>query len=238
MPNQEIIDTISKSLQTVYEREKTNGFLGVYIWGSVLTQDFNPRTSDIDTIAIVTDDISLDREQEIQQELAKMHPEFTRLGFRFVYKTELDTGLVKSNLGKVGVPELLLLDLPTWYFVCGYNFNQKDFSIPVPGIQDAIVLRYARFANEGWDKIDGVSEKSVQYYIKQILRIIHLKYLLRHKLPYSAFSYTGIADQEDDMSEKNIIDICLKIKASNWEYSVFKGYTSTLHEYVLKGVSV
>jgi len=34
---------------------KNRGLLAIYLWGSILTEDFNFKSSDIDSIAIVSD---------------------------------------------------------------------------------------------------------------------------------------------------------------------------------------
>ena len=124
-----LIVSVSESLKEIYNEYTSQGMLAIYIQGSILTPDFNPESSDIDTIAIVDDEIDNRFEEEIQKRLALMHPEVKKFGFRLLYKSEFDTGVSKGALGSIGNPALLLLDFPTWYWVCGTKFTQKDFNL-------------------------------------------------------------------------------------------------------------
>jgi predicted nucleotidyltransferase len=94
-----LIVTVSESLKEIYEKYSSQGMLAVYIWGSVLTPDFNIESSDVDTIAIVYDELDYKFEEIIQKQLALKHPEVSKLGFRFLYKSEFDTGVSKGALG-------------------------------------------------------------------------------------------------------------------------------------------
>ena len=57
---------VEDALTDVYENYKDRGLLSVYLYGSLLTEDFNPEMSDIDSIGIVDDELSLFVEDEIQ----------------------------------------------------------------------------------------------------------------------------------------------------------------------------
>jgi hypothetical protein len=221
MEKEELIKIISKSLKDVYEKYTYQGLLSMYIWGSILTDDFNPETSDIDCIGMVEDDFDLKNESIIQNELALLHPEIKKIGFRVVCKSELNTGISKGNLGLIGNPALLLLDLPTWYWVCGIKFTQNDFNLTVPTFEQALVLRYKN-TRERWPDIDLVKPEQVQYLIKQMFRIDHLKQLINNKSEYKIFSYSSVNDGSE------IMNICLKIKSSNWNFEEFNKYKNIL----------
>jgi hypothetical protein len=153
-----------------------------------------------------------------------------------VYKSELDTGVPKGNLGSIliGHPALLLLDLPTWHWVCGTRFQQKDFLLPVPPYREAITLRYAAAQNR-WPNIDAVKYESVEFYLKQILRIIHLLQLERAKAPYQAFSYSGIRERAKGMPEEALTQASLEIRAAGWDFNMFMKY-KPLYADTLKGI--
>jgi nicotinic acid mononucleotide adenylyltransferase len=225
-----VILSVSKSLKQIYDSYPSQGILAVYIWGSLLTLDFNPESSDVDTIAIVEDDFDFS-EEEAQKQLALLHPEIKKLGFRFIYKSELDTGLTKGALGSIGNPALLLLDLPTWYWVCGTHFTQKDFALPVPSFAEAIKLRYEN-TKERWPDLNLVKPEQLQYLVKQILRIVHLIHLERKKLPYTLFSYSSIKETSRGTPEADIVDICLEIKASGWNFNLFKSHIETFKNFI------
>jgi hypothetical protein len=231
MEKELLIKKISESLKEIYQKNSSEGMLAIYIWGSILTPDFNSQTSDIDTIAIVDNNISIEYETKIQKELAAMHPEIRKLGFRLIYKNELDTGVAKSPLGIIGIPALLLLDLPTWQWVCGTKFSQKDFSLHIPTYDEALKLRYESTKTR-WPIIDLIKPEEVQYFVKQVLRIIHLNYLQNGNFPYRMFSYSSIKENVTDSYEAEIIDICLKVKASHWNYEEFKKYKNKFESYL------
>ena len=170
-------------------------------------------------------------EKEIQKQLASKHTEIKKLGFRFVYKSELDTGVTKGTLGTIGNPALLLLDLPTWHWVCGTKFIQGDFALPVPSYAEAIKLRYEN-TKERWPEIDLIKPEEVQYFVKQILRIVHLRQLQRENLPYTIFSYSSVREVADRTAEAGVVNICLAIKASKWDFEQFKNNIHIFKQYI------
>lgn len=232
MEKETLIELVSVSLSELYEEYSSKGMLAVYIWGSILTPDFNPESSDIDTIAIVNDAMAPELEKEIQKQLALRHPEMIKkLGFRFVYKSELDIGVTKGTLGTIGNPALLLLDLPTWHWICGNEFTQKDFDLPVPTYSQAIKLRYEN-TMERWPDIDLIDPEELQYFVKQILRIIHLKQLWRINSPYTMFSYSSVREVADGTLDAELVNICLAIKTAKWDFELFKNNILIFKQYI------
>lgn len=230
MEKQSLIESVSKSLKQIYDSYSSRGILAVYIWGSLLTPDFNPESSDVDTIAIVEDNFDFS-EEEVQKQLVLQHPEIKKLGFRLVYKSELDTGVTKGVLGAIGNPALLLLDLPTWQWAGGIKFTQKDFALPVPTFTEAIRLRYQN-TQERWPDLNLLKPEKLQYLVKQILRIVHLIHLERKNLPYTLFSYSSIKETSRGTPEADIVDICLEIKASKWDFDLFKSHIETFKKFI------
>lgn len=227
-----LIVSVSESLKEIYNDYLSQGMLAIYIWGSILTPDFNSESSDIDTIAIVEDGIKRQIEEKIQKRLALKHPEVKKLGFRLLYKSEFDTGVSKGALGSIGNPALLLLDLPTWHWICGKRFTQKDFDLPVPTFAEAICLRYQN-TQERWLDLTLVRPEQLQYLVKQILRIVHLIHLDRKKLTYALFSYSFIKELSRGTPEADIVDTCLAIKASGWDYNLFMNHIETFNKFIL-----
>jgi hypothetical protein len=226
-----LIVSVSESLKEIYDEYSSCGMLAIYIWGSILTPDFNPESSDIDTIAIVDNGIDSSSEEKIQKQLASKHPEIKKLGFRLLYKSEFNTGISKGALGSIGNPALLLLDFPTWRWVCGTEFTQKDFDLPVPTYFQAIKLRYEN-TDERWPDIDAIKPEDVQYFIKQILRIVHLKQLQRINSPYTMFSYSSVREVADGTLDAELVNICLAIKAAKWDFELFKNNIHIFKQYI------
>lgn len=231
MEKESLINLVSQSLREIFKEDSSKGILSIYIWGSIITPDFNPESSDIDTIAIVNDEIKSGSEEEIQKQLELKHPEIKKLGFRLVYKSEFDTGITKGTLGSIGNPALLLLDLPTWHWVCGTKFSQKDFALPVPTYDEAIKLRYEN-TKERWPEITLIKPEQIQYFVKQILRIIHLQQLKRAGLSYTIFSYTSVKKNASGKPEEGLVNICLQIKSSKWNFGEFEKHKDAFKEYI------
>jgi predicted nucleotidyltransferase len=51
---QQIIGEAKRHLENLYTEYKNDGILALYIWGSVTRSDFDPETSDIDVICMVS----------------------------------------------------------------------------------------------------------------------------------------------------------------------------------------
>ena len=62
---QKKIKKIESTLKEIYKRYKNKGALSIYLWGSILTGDYNPKSSDIDSIAIVDKNAKLKDNEEI-----------------------------------------------------------------------------------------------------------------------------------------------------------------------------
>jgi hypothetical protein len=232
MENKEsLIKIVSQGLCEMYNQYESQGIETVYIWGSILTPDFNPITSDVDTIAIVNDQFDIELESKIQNELTIKYPEVYKFGFRLLYKSELDTGVSKGALGLIGNPALLLLDLPTWHWVCGTKLAQNDFDLPVPVYSQAIKLRYKN-TNERWSDINAIGPEEVQYFVKQILRIIHLKLLQKENIPYTIFSYSLVKEIAIGTSDEELVNICLDLKANKWDFEQFKRDIHIFKQYI------
>lgn len=231
MDKDTLIEVVAKSLKDLYSQYSSQGLLSCYIWGSILTSDFRLETSDIDTIAIVDDRIDPQFEEKIQKFFTEKHPEIRKFGFRIIYKSEFDTGGARGILGMIGDPALLLLDLPTWHWVCGTKFVQKDFALPIPSFDEAIRLRY-KSTMKRWPDIDLITSKDMEYFVKQVLRIIHLQQLKREHLPYTIFSYSSVKEGALTKPEEELVKICLQIKSSKWSFGEFEKHKDIFKKFV------
>jgi hypothetical protein len=106
-------------------------------------------------------------------------------------------------------------------WVWGTKFTQNDFDLSVPTYTQAIKLRYEN-TNERWSEIDNIKPGEIQYFVKQILRIIHLEQLQRENSPYTMFSYSSVKEIAEGTSEAKIVKTCLDIKANKWNFDYFK----------------
>jgi predicted nucleotidyltransferase len=127
----DIKEEAKEALKKVYEKYNSLGLEAIYLDGSILTRDFNPETSDVDSIGIVADSFPVDLEDIIKIFLAKEYPKINKFGFRLLYKSELNGGPIKAFFSSVIEPQILLSDLPYWELVVGIPFTQKDFKLPI-----------------------------------------------------------------------------------------------------------
>lgn len=231
MKNQ-LINKVSESLKQIHSEYSSRGLLSIFIWGSILTDDFNPEKSDVDTVAIVDDKLTLSSESEIRNKLAAKNPEIKKVGFRLLYKSELNTGVIVGNLSSFIDPRLLLLDLPTWKWICGVIFEQKDFQLPVPSYIEAIEMIHKSLRRNSWTNIYNIKPRDVQYFIKTVLRIIHLQQLSRNGSPYTLFSYSTINDLANNEKEKCLVDACLNVKKSGWSLDELKKKSDLFKTYL------
>ena len=217
-------------LQDIFNRYYSSGIDAIYLWGSVIIKDFNPLTSDVDSVAIVKDSTDINLEDEIKKLIAETHPEIKKLGIRFLYKGELNGGKIKSFVASVIDPRTLLLDLSNWELVAGRPFKPSDFSLSQPSYNEAINLTLDKFKGFGWLKVAEIPEGQHLQLLKTLARIIDYQQKDRGSSP-GVFSYLTILARAN-ATEKRIVEAILENKRSNWDYLMFVKYAPLFQEYV------
>jgi predicted nucleotidyltransferase len=79
MNKEQLLDSVSQALTELYGEYASHGMLAAYIWGSVLTSDFDIEKSDLDTLAVVEDSFALELEAMLQNKLALAHPDIKKI---------------------------------------------------------------------------------------------------------------------------------------------------------------
>ncbi|MEN9647642.1 MAG: hypothetical protein RLY57_446 [Candidatus Parcubacteria bacterium] len=224
-----IIDEIKPSIDKIYEKYKDRGLTSIYLWGSVTTNDFDPLTSDIDSIAIVEDIFDEKLESEIQLELQNMNPAVKRCGFRVLYISELKEGVhKKSNLASYISPAFFVFDLPNWIHVAGKKYEQNNLTDHVPTVAEVMKFRVSEIVNRKWQDAAFIEAGREQYYLKCLWRIVHLKQLARGVM--GPFSYTSVI-QNADGEEKKIVTILNEIKTAHYDRAIYLKYISELNAF-------
>jgi predicted nucleotidyltransferase len=219
----EMLEQAKIAISDLYEKYKDKGILTIYIWGSILTDDFNPETSDIDTIAIVEDIFPLEVEEEMMKYVRDKYPELKEFFIRLLYISELNGGEIKAPLSTVIYPPLLLLEMPRWLYVVGKKFTNHDFKIQPPTFAEAINIRLSRIRKEGWDTVSNIEGAKHMYFIKGVARLIDLLQKNRG-LKDLPFSYSKIFKESKDSKNEIEKEAALAIeesKKSNWDYRTF-----------------
>ena len=212
------IEQIKDALMETYSVHANDGILAIYLWGSILSPDYSLGSSDIDTIAIVSDDTPISLEKNIQNELSGKIPGVDKFGFRFLYESELNGGTIKGNLASYIDIKLLLLDFPNWMHVAGTDFKRTDFALPPLTEDEAIGLHLAKAKKLGWTDTASISERDVMYFLKNLSQTIYMKERLKGMT--GPFSYSRL-EAFASGTEKELIRAINASKKAGWDYETF-----------------
>lgn len=225
-----MIQEVTPSLKNLFEKYRHEGMLSIYLWGSVTTNDFNPATSDVDSIAIVDDDFREKLERIIQAELQNTHPAIKKFGFRVLYKKELELGKQqKSVLASYISPRFFIFDIPNWVHIVGKKYVTADFTDNPPTIDEMLKLRVDEIKNRNWEDASKIEDQKEEFYIKCLWRIVHLQQLQRGVS--GPFAYSGVVINANN-SEKHIVDVLGKIKASHYNREIYTQNIKILNSFV------
>jgi hypothetical protein len=222
-----------QALTEIFDEYKNQGLISLYLYGSILTEDYNEGESDIDSIGFASEDMPLALENEIKDKLCEK-TDFDKFGFRLLYKSELDTGIIKGNLANFIHPQLLLLDFPYWKPVAGQVFLRSDFSLTDIDTAGAVKIRLDHLV-----KIEDGSFKTAPgnrhiLFLKVLARIM---FHLQSKRGCSGpFSYSSVFSHSNE-EEKPVAEAILTCKKSKWDELTFKENEAIYKNFinVLKG---
>jgi hypothetical protein len=210
--------TPEQALTEIFDEYKDRGLISLYLYGSILTKDYIEGESDIDSIGFASEDMASALENEIKNRLCEK-ANFDKFGFRLLYKSELDTGLIKGNLASFIHPQLLLLDFPHWKHVAGQAFSRSDFSLVEIDTVGAVKIRLDHLI-----KIEDGSFKTAPgnrhiLFLKVLARII---FHLQKERGYSEpFSYSSVFSHSNE-EEKPVAQAILNCKKNKWNELIFK----------------
>lgn len=212
-----------KLLQQIYTKYLSTGENGVYLYGSILRNDFNPETSDIDGIAIVDDNVPLELREQILAELTATMPELKRFGFQLLYKSELNGHEPKGRIAKVISPKALLLEMPYWEHVAGKTFSSNNF--PPTNFNEAIADEMKIAVSRGWDDVKNVEEEKYGFFTKLLIYILYLQD--EEVNGAKPFSYDIIRNLKTSLSEA-----LLETKATQYNKTVFQRHMLIFQKFV------
>ncbi|MBI2629580.1 nucleotidyltransferase domain-containing protein [Candidatus Pacearchaeota archaeon] len=225
---QKQIKLIESILKEIYEKYKDRGILSIYLWGSILTEDFNPKSSDIDSIAIVNEKSKIKDNKKINNFLKSRFPGID-FKLNYLYLDELNGGKVKSRLAKVIAPNLLLLDFKTWRLVTGKNYSREDFKLKKIDFDKAVRLNLDA-ANKNHLPLFKRGDFSITpYFIKNLMKVCH--YLNQKDIGEHVFMYKELL-RKSPKKRKKIVKLLLKIRKDNWDKSLTKKNLPLLIEFM------
>ena len=215
-----MIDTLSLAkqiLKDLYIKYSERGAISIYLWGSIITDDFSPETSDVDAVAIAKDDLSLEEERVINDILT--HSGVKDFKIRFVYLSEFNGGEARSNLARSINPKLLLNDFKYWQHVAGKKFTQADFAMPDASLSELVQIVSRELRQRYIPELETKPE-NYKYFLKACARAVYYFQQIRLNKTWP-FSYTALAAHASP-DDHEIVEAILKLKESNWDYQLFQ----------------
>lgn len=165
-----------KVLSAAFEEFSSKGVLSVYLWGSILRDDWNAKVSDVDALALIDDSATLEVQDELKEYLQRHAPEIKDFGVQVLYKSELDGAVPRTFMASVmprSVNHMLLM-FPDFEFVAGTRFKREDFSEEDMTITEE-VSGAAQSAKEKLQKLDDSNRNIRKDLVKNILWLAYFR---------------------------------------------------------------
>ena len=203
------IKIIESALLKIYSKYKNKGLLSVYLWGTVLTDEFNSELSDIDSIGIVDDNANEKDCEMIKKLLGRYVLEYQDFKLNYLYLDELNGGKIKSSLAKVIPPSLLLLDFKNWKYVAGIKYSRKDFKLKKISFDEAVELNICSVKKRHLPLLERGDFRGTQYFVKTLLKVCY--YLNQKELGEHVFRYNELL-KKSPKERKKVVKILFEIK--------------------------
>lgn len=202
----------TKTLSSLYVDYKNQGLVSIYFWGSIITSGFNPKTSDIDSVGLLSDDADFMELDKIRKWLPDKNPKLGRLQINFFYISELTREKpVRSSLARLATPEQVVFDFPNWKYVCGKKIPVSSFPNVTP---EQYLIDQMKVVGERthWAKVPKNSMER-QYYCKSLAWLCHAIHRLDN--PQRPFSWT-LLHQESNSDTNALVDVLLSLRKLGW----------------------
>lgn len=222
-------DCKQQAISELNELKDEYDLTSIYLHGSILMDDFDPETSDIDSVGLVNGDRSLSVEDAMRDQLSD------RLGIRLLFRDELDKGIRRGRLAGFIHPAVLLYDFPDWEHVTGEKHEQSDFGLAPIDHSDVLHYRLQKIQSspgrpgEDWERPETIPEDRFTYYLKNLARLIHTRQSMRHgqREPFSYRSLKKAASPD----EEPVVDAILNIRKTR-DYSDFQQHIPLFRTFV------
>jgi hypothetical protein len=200
-------------LNKIFQDYKDQGLLSIYLWGSIITPDFNPELSDIDAVGILSDKADFDEMNKMRNWLPNAEPRLKRLQINFLFLSELMGGAPKSHLARLHDAEQAVSDFPYWIYVAGKKFAPNDFPTVVPGQ----VLKHQAALVEtkmNWVLLGEYGDMGLQYFCKGLAWLCYD--INKTSAPSGPFSWKDLEKEANDET-KALIHELLTLKSKQWD---------------------
>ncbi|MEK7096106.1 MAG: hypothetical protein AAB896_02340 [Patescibacteria group bacterium] len=218
MTTDEAKELVFSTLDKVFQDNKNKGLISIYLWGSIATPDFDPESSDIDAVGILSDAANFDEMDKMRDWLPKVEPKLKRLQINFFHLSELKGGAVRSRLARLHDAEQAVFDFPYWIYVVGRKFQPGDF----PAVASAQVLKHQVALTKtkmGWAVSGEYGAAGLEYFCKGLAWLCYDI----HKLsaPLGPFSWKNL-QYEATNETKELVGELLALKSKRWDPRVIR----------------
>lgn len=227
MEKKAIIDLCKIEFGKIYDQYRSYWLRSIYLWGSITSDDFDPETSDIDSVAIVDNWTDLQYEAVIKTALSEWPLGAYEASLRFITPNELN-GIEKTwYLTRFIQPEVIVLDMPFWIHVAWEHFPQRMFALSQVNIQK-VLAPMAQKAKDIYLPFTGKFHQ--KYFLKPFFRICY--YLNQPDgVIQEPFSYQRLSEYKN--TETNaIIAKLMEVREKNWDEKIFYKYLPDFEEFL------
>lgn len=183
-----------KTLVAAFDKFSSKGVLSLYLWGSILRDDWDPEISDVDALALLDDSATPDIQDELKAYVKEHAPEIRDFGVQVLYKSELDGAAPRTFMARVmprSVNHMLLM-FPDFKHVAGARFERSDFSEEDMSISEE-VNGAIQSAKEKLEKLDDPSRNIRKDLVKNILWLAYFRaWQQKGRFP---LNYNSLRDQ-------------------------------------------
>ena len=204
------IESARGALLKAYAKYSNLGIVSLYLWGSIMREDYVCGKSDVDVMAIVSDSFSEKSKGKVTRTIRAAAPWLDEFNVSFVHIGELQGGRLRSMITALFPPPVLLFTFGKWEAIAGRTFDRNDFS--VSSYTDEQMIGFYKWTPfKTFILKSALAEGQGEFAVKQCVYLCHflhrkasgdhpceVKTLLRHAIPET----------------KQIIPIILSLKES------------------------
>ena len=227
MTKDEVKELVFQTLGKIFQDNKNKGLISIYLWGSIISPDFSPDSSDIDAVGILSNEANFEQMDRMREWLPEFEPRLKRLQINFLYLDELKgSAPVRSRLARLHNAEQAVFDFPHWEHVVGQPFRAADF----PKITPEQALKHQTALTETkmeWALSGKYGDMGLEYFCKGLAWLCYSI----HKLTSSPsrFSWSGLENEATDETRELVRELIV-LKQKRWNTKAIK----TKMPYLLK----
>ena len=201
------------ALEKLYTTHRGAGLLSVYLWGSILRDEYAPGVSDVDALGITDDNFPDEDADASNSFLQERAPELYDFRINFVQFSELNGATPVTHLAKVTPAPLMVMLFPDWEYVCGNQYQLSDFVVKAPTYEQAICLSMKvldDFYVLPLTKGDFKKFKSV------VKRMMHICYFMNQiEKGHQTFSYLLLKQNMNEQT-REVLELLFRIKEQSY----------------------